>query len=437
MKRLFKYLMLTLVAVLAVGVSSCKPKTKLGQGVTDTEIIIGNTATEAGATAWIGKPFNNGLRAYLEAVNLAGGVDGRTIRLINRDDGFDGSVGLANTEALVEDDKVFALVGHFGTPTINATLGYIKETGIPMVYAATGANNLYSANDPKSPIMPVQPIYRTEGELMVARLFAETAIFGTLNKVAVVHATSDDGISIKVGITSMAEELGVASKLQYFPVTSSADGSIQDYSSNVAQVATYAPDVVIIAANQLTFKTFYDGMHTANLNKAVYTSYVNAAAASVTPTSYNEARPVYANAWVDITSTSGAAALNDYIAVISASTTMSTEEKTDALLGLGSAYAIAGYIAAHVFVEGLKAVAAKEGNAKILNWKNFIDAMEGLDEIDIPMGSTVSFKNGSRIGIDSMSLLKYVPVGGEVTTATFEVVKETETIASVVARIPE
>ena len=75
-------------------------------------------------------------------VNEAGGIDGRLIEYVNRDDGFDANVGITNTGKLINEDKVFALVGHFGTGTVAATIPTIREVGIPMVYAATGVNNL-------------------------------------------------------------------------------------------------------------------------------------------------------------------------------------------------------------------------------------------------------------------------------------------------------
>lgn len=428
MKKIYKLGMFGLAAAMSVGMASCKPKA--AQGVTATEIVIGNTATESGPWAWIGNPFNNGLRAYLEVVNTAGGVDGRTIRLINRDDGFDGAVGLTNTEALVEDDKIFALVGHFGTPTIAATVGYIKEKGIPMVYAATGENLLYALKDDLSPVMPVQPIYKTEGRIMLARVFAEASTFGTVAKVAVIHTPSSDGTGMKAGIVEQATALGVTSKVQYFEIPA---GATPDYSSVVLAAKNYNPDVIIVAANQNPFKGIYGQMKEQGLNKPLLTSYVNAAVAAVTAADYDASRPVYANAWVDMTSTAGAAAVTAFLTAVNTSS-LSATAKAEALSADSIGYAIAGYIAAHVFVEGLKAVAAKTGDAKVLNWKNYIKAIESIGAIDIPMGGTVDFSAGKRWGIDTMSLLKYVPVDGE-TPATFSMEKDMSDLSSILARI--
>ena len=56
---------------------------------------------------------------------------------------FDAAQGMTYTQTLVEDDQVFALVGHFGTNTVGATLDYVKGVGIPTVYCVTGISGLY------------------------------------------------------------------------------------------------------------------------------------------------------------------------------------------------------------------------------------------------------------------------------------------------------
>ena len=87
------------------------------QGVSDTEILVGNTAATTGAYATVGVPFNAGMEAAFKAYNDAGGFQGKSIVLKHYDDGFDGAQGMTYTKQLVETDGVFAIVGHFGTNT--------------------------------------------------------------------------------------------------------------------------------------------------------------------------------------------------------------------------------------------------------------------------------------------------------------------------------
>ena len=99
------------------------------QGVSDDTILVGNTAATTGAYATVGVPFNAGMEAAFKAYNDAGGFQGKSIVLKHYDDGFDGAQGMTYTKQLVETDKVFAIVGHFGTNTVGATLDYLKEGG--------------------------------------------------------------------------------------------------------------------------------------------------------------------------------------------------------------------------------------------------------------------------------------------------------------------
>lgn len=408
------------------------------QGITDTTIKVGNTATISGPYAFIGLPFNEGIKAVFKQVNAAGGIDGRMIELINRDDGFNGATGLVNTEALVEEDKVFALVGHFGTPTVGATISYIQEQGVPMVYAATGINALYFAETPGNPVMAVQPIYKTDGRIMAARALQEDLYgvagdeaIGATAKIGVLYTNDDVGNSIKAGVEIEAAELAKTANFIYLAVTADTVASAVNYLKGNGVAA------IILAMNQAPFAYTLSAMYDATLNVPVFTSYVNADVTAVNHLEYNVARPIYTNAWVDIFSTKGAADVQEFIACIAAS---DLPEATKTAY-YGNSFAIAGYIAATVFVEGLTRVAA---GTEELTWKSYIEAMESAP-IDIPMGGTVDFTGGKRWGIAAMSLLKYGftlgdnPATTDVVETTFALetfakVKEIETIDQIEAK---
>ena len=116
------------------------------QGVTDTTVTVGNSAVTSGFLAFVGVPFNQGINAYFDMVNAAGGVNGRSIEFIEYDDEFSAPLGVTYAEKLLMDDEVFAFVGHFGTPTVSATLDYLIDAGIPQVYYATGISALFNEN---------------------------------------------------------------------------------------------------------------------------------------------------------------------------------------------------------------------------------------------------------------------------------------------------
>jgi branched-chain amino acid transport system substrate-binding protein len=395
------------------------------QGITATTIKVGNTATISGPFAFVGIPFAAGMRAAFEVVNEAGGIGGRMIEYINKDDGFDGTVGLTNTKQLIDEDKVFALVGHFGTPTVSATLTTIREAGIPMVYAATGVNVLYTERSPLDPVMPVQPIYLTDGRVMTARALREAVYgpnkdqkLGANDKVGVLYTTAADGTSIRDGIEIEARTQGVNANFIYAAFSATETAALTQTIQNFQSAGVKA---IIVASNQAGFKAAIGTMQTTGVAVPTFTSYVNADVTAVDAAT-NYSFDIYTNAWVDIVSPAGQADVVKFVAAIQGASFLSEADKT---AFAGNSFAIAGYIAAMNFIEGLRRV---DASGKALTWESFIKAMESAP-IDIPMGGTVDFSDGKRWGIDSMSLLKY-----NTTSKAFEQVRPIETLLEIRAK---
>ena len=254
-------LALALVASMAMAMFGCgliKPPAApatAAQGI-DTEnhiINVGNTAATTGSFAGVGVPFNYAQEAYFwYFANHTDGykdADGNsyTINLKHYDDGFDGVAGMTYTQKLVESDKVFALVGHFGSNTVGATVDYLHEKGIPMVYGVCGVSDLYNT---ERNVMTVQPIYDTEGQSMVATAFAPKTAGGLgATKLGVISTTDEAGKGMLNGIKIEVNKLGKGNVVVY----ESAAADATDYSANVTALKNAGCDVVIIAANQAPF----------------------------------------------------------------------------------------------------------------------------------------------------------------------------------------
>lgn len=370
------------------------------QGVTDTTIYVGNTAATTGSFATVGVPFNAGLEAALKEYNDAGGFDGKKVELVHYDDGFDAAQGLTYTKTLVETDKVFALVGHFGTNTVGATLDYIKSTGIPMVYAATGISDLYQegATGNDACCFPVQPIYNTEGRVLLARALASTedgvGLGGT--KIGVISTTDDAGEGMLAGIKRQAEEGSF--DIVYQEVNADAT----DYSAAINVLKNAGCDVVIAAMNQTPLGKTMDAMRDANFNAKVITSYVSASAATlgdmVARGSVTAERPIYATAWLDTGTEEGMA---DYMAFAEVMKAWEAENNVaEADTYVLNSYAMAGYLAGKIFVDGLTHL---QEMGLDLTWENYIAALEDAP-VDLPMGGTLDFSGGNRVGIADLAL---------------------------------
>jgi ABC-type branched-subunit amino acid transport system substrate-binding protein len=111
-------------------------------GAQANEIVLGQFAAHTGPAAELGKRMQVGMEACFRAANAAGGINGRPIKLVVRDDGYEPDRALKAATSLIEEDKVFALIGSVGTPTNLAALPVITKSGVPLVGPFTGAQAL-------------------------------------------------------------------------------------------------------------------------------------------------------------------------------------------------------------------------------------------------------------------------------------------------------
>ena len=111
-------------------------------GVTANRILLGQAAVFSGPAAQLGIQMRNGIKTYLDYVNERGGVHGRKIELVSEDDRYEPSVAPAASKKLIEEHKVFALLGYVGTPTGVAHLPVVTQAKVPLVGMFTGAEAL-------------------------------------------------------------------------------------------------------------------------------------------------------------------------------------------------------------------------------------------------------------------------------------------------------
>ncbi|MEO8319142.1 MAG: ABC transporter substrate-binding protein, partial [Bradyrhizobium sp.] len=132
-------------------------------GVTDTEIRVGNIMPYTGpltAFAAIGRAE----AAYFEMVNERGGINGRKIKFITRDDSSNPNTAAEETRNLVEEQDVLLMFGSFGSPSNLATRKYLNEKKIPQLFVASGDEEW--AHPKRFPwSMGWQPTFRAEGRI--------------------------------------------------------------------------------------------------------------------------------------------------------------------------------------------------------------------------------------------------------------------------------
>jgi branched-chain amino acid transport system substrate-binding protein len=143
-------------------------------GVSADKIVFGQEAALDGPAAALGQGMREGLLAAFDEANKKGGVKGHKLELISVDDGYEPTKAIEAAKKLIEQDKVFALVGSVGTPTSAAVQPIASEAGVPFIGAFTGAEFL---REPYKPgVVNVRASYFQETEFMVEHLTKDLGV---------------------------------------------------------------------------------------------------------------------------------------------------------------------------------------------------------------------------------------------------------------------
>ena len=181
-----------------------------GPGASDTEIKIGNTDAYSGPASAYGT-IAKAESAFFAALNEQGGINGRKVNFISRDDGYSPPKTVELVRKLVEEDQVLLTFNILGTPPNTAVQGYLNDNKVPQLFIATGADKW---NDPKNHpwTMGWQPSYRIE-----ARIYGKYILKNLPDaKVAVLYQNDDFGkdylTGLREGLGDKADKLIVATK---------------------------------------------------------------------------------------------------------------------------------------------------------------------------------------------------------------------------------
>lgn len=141
--------MLAAAALIGLGAQPALAQFKT-QGITDTEIVIGTHMDLSGPLKAWGVPATNGMKLAIAQINDAGGINGRKIRLVNEDDGYDPKKAVLITQKLIELDKVFAIVSAMGSATTLAPMPLVQSAGMLHLFPITAAEFTFKM-DPAKP----------------------------------------------------------------------------------------------------------------------------------------------------------------------------------------------------------------------------------------------------------------------------------------------
>lgn len=172
-------------------------------GVTGDTILFGQVAALEGPSAAIGQATRQGLLAAFNEINAKGGVHGRKLRLISRNDGYDPDRSVVETVKLIHEDKVFALVGAVGTPTAMATVPIAAANEVPFVGPVSGAEFLRDAAFPN--VVNIRPSHTAEAEAWIRYLIDDLH----LRRIGIFYQDDTLGRDVLTGVKIYLDRRGL------------------------------------------------------------------------------------------------------------------------------------------------------------------------------------------------------------------------------------
>ena len=232
--------------------------TETRTGVSDSEILIGSSAAIGGHASFLGTQTLHGSMAYINYVNENGGVHGRQIKVISYDDGYEPFKTVANTQTLINTDKVFALFDYVGTPTSVKIIDIVHNSKVPLIGLFTGAENLRVPFRPY--IFNVRDSYYAEAEGAVAYFVDDLG----LEDIAVFYQDDAFGLAVLSGAQLALERRGMETiaTATYARGTMDVEEAIDVIKASEAEavimVGTYDPLAkFIVLSHQAEYNTLF------------------------------------------------------------------------------------------------------------------------------------------------------------------------------------
>jgi branched-chain amino acid transport system substrate-binding protein len=205
------------------------------QGVSKTEVVVGSIQDLSGPLAGFGKQVRLGMMLRADEINEQGGINGRKIKLIVEDSGYDPKKAVLAAQKLVNQDKIFIMAGHIGTAQNNAAFPVQAEKNVVNFMPVTAAREMYEPFHKLKYSFAVP--YFDQMKLMVPKLVKEKAA----KKVCTIYQDDEFGLEVVRG----AEEGLKAVNMTMAEKTSYKRGAT-DFSSQVARMKAAGCDFVVL-----------------------------------------------------------------------------------------------------------------------------------------------------------------------------------------------
>jgi len=205
------------------------------QGVSKTEITLGSIQDLSGPLAGFGKQVRLGMLLAVDEINEQGGVNGRKLKLVVEDSGYDPKKAVLAAQKLVNQDKIFMMVGHIGTAQNMAAMPVQFEKNVINFFPVTAAREMYE------PFHKLKYSFAATYFDQMRRAVPQLVKEKGAKKVCTIYQDDDFGLEVLRG-----GEAGLKSiNMDYAEKTSFKRGAT-DFSSQVAKMKASGCDLVVM-----------------------------------------------------------------------------------------------------------------------------------------------------------------------------------------------
>ena len=229
----------TLLAATALALPAAAQKFA-DQGVTKDEIVIGTHQDLSGPIKGFGIPTANGMKMAVDEINANGGINGRKIKLVIEDSGYDPKRAVLATQKMIERDDVFAMVATLGSPTTLAPQDIVLDAGVFQLFPVTSAEFTWTMEKGRAQErlkFAITLPYADSIRATMKALIEEKK----LSKPCVMYQDDEFGKNVTDGFEAQLK----AMNLKAAAVTSYKRGA-SDFSSQIAKMKSEGCDLVVL-----------------------------------------------------------------------------------------------------------------------------------------------------------------------------------------------
>jgi branched-chain amino acid transport system substrate-binding protein len=222
--------------LIAIALGACAALSQAQQqGVSKNEILIGTIQDLSGPIAGYGKQARNGMQLRVDEANEQGGLYDRKLKLVVEDSAYDPKKAILAAQKLVNQDKIFMLIGHIGTAQNNATMPILFERGIVNYLPLTASKDMYEPYHKLKYALFAS--YYDQMRLSVPKMAKDKNI----GKVCAIYQDDDFGVEVLKGAEAGLKTIGK----EMVEKTSFKRGAT-DFSSQVARMKAGGCEMVVM-----------------------------------------------------------------------------------------------------------------------------------------------------------------------------------------------